>query len=139
MTANRPAAQSVPFTDVALVAVGGALGTAARFVAVDWSASDSASAAVGLLPTTAMMLAVGSFALGAVLRLTTRSTAGYAHPLRTFTIGACGGFASFSLYAVAGAALSTAWVGAVFLVVTPILALAAMAVGSAFSGLLLRR
>ncbi|WP_328810707.1 CrcB family protein [Rhodococcus sp. NBC_00294] len=120
-----------PVTDVVLVALGGAIGSAGRHAVL----SDAVPAA-GLRVTVAATLVIGCLALGLVLGATTRSPT---NPLRVFAIGLCGGFASFSLYAVVGSALSTAWIGVVFLVVTPVVALAAMAAGALLTASIVRR
>lgn len=119
-----------PVTDVVLVALGGAIGSAGRHAVL----SDAVPAA-GLRVTVAATLVIGCLALGLVLGATRSPT----NPLRVFAIGLCGGFASFSLYAVVGSALSTAWIGVVFLVVTPVVALAAMAAGALLTASIVRR
>lgn len=119
----------VPAGRTALAAFGGAIGSAARY----WFWQEG-SGVSGELRATFVTSVIGCFVLGLVLGATRTS-----QPSRAFAVGLCGGFASFSVYAVMGVAFATRWFAVGFLVVTPVAALGAMGVGALLAAAVRRR
>ncbi|GGG28131.1 hypothetical protein GCM10007304_47450 [Rhodococcoides trifolii] len=114
---------------IALASLGGAIGSVGRY----WFWQEG-SGVTGELRATFVTSVVGCFVLGLILGATRTS-----QPLRAFAVGLCGGFASFSVYAVMGVAFATRWFAVVFLVVTPVAALGAMGLGALLAAGVRRR
>lgn len=123
---------------IAAIAVGGALGAGARYLA-----GEQWPTAPGAFPlTTALINVVGSAAIGVLLVVVAER---WAHRplLRPFLgTGFLGGFTTFSTYAVDVQHLATAGQpvrAALYLVATPVLALLAAALGSGLARMLFTR
>lgn len=109
-------------SESAAVAVGGAVGAVVRYEIWQWRDTPK-----WLLINTFGINVVGCLLLGAALGYLSGRPA--AIP-RAAVIGLACGFTSFSFYALQGATHDGAWDAVVYIVVTPIVAVAALAVGA---------
>ncbi|MGU3432718.1 CrcB family protein [Actinomycetes bacterium M1A6_2h] len=110
-----------PLSNIAFAAGGGALGSVARY----WLLQEAGDA-TDQLRSIALSAVVGCFALGLVLG--GRGLA-RADTIRALSIGLCGGFSSFSLYAVFAVSSPISRFAMMFTALTPPCALGAMALG----------
>lgn len=123
---------------VAVVAVGGSLGAATRYLAGQWWPTIP-----GTMPVTTLLInVVGCAAIG-VLMVVLAERWPQRRLVRPFLgTGVLGGFTTFSTYAVDGQHLATGGhlaVAALYLVATPVLALLAAALGTRLARVLLTR
>ncbi len=110
------------FPATVAVAVGGALGAVVRYEI--WDRRESAR---WLLLSTFSVNVVGCLLLGAALGY----LSGRAAPiLRPLVVGTSCGFTTFSVYALQGVTHDNAWNSVVYIVVTPIAAVAALGIGA---------
>lgn len=106
----------------ATVAVGGAVGALVRYEIWHWR-----DAPKWLLIDTFGINVVGCLLLGAALGyLSGRSS----HLARAAILGLASGFTTFSFYAVHGVTFDGAWKSVVYIVVTPVVAVVALAAGA---------
>ncbi len=105
------------------VAVGGAVGACVRYEIWQWRDSPK-----WLLVNTFGVNVVGCLLLGATLGY----LSGRQVPrLRAAALGLSCGFTSFGFYALRGVTFDGAWNSVIYIVVTPVVAVAALAVGTA--------
>ncbi|TQC44229.1 CrcB family protein [Rhodococcus sp. WS4] len=108
------------------VAAGGALGAALRYQLWRWWPDETGSFPL----TTFLINVVGCFIFGICVARIPERDRGVATLLRPFlTFGALGGFTTFSFYAVQGVTLTSPRLGALYLVVTPVVAVGAALIG----------
>ncbi|MFZ2175292.1 MAG: CrcB family protein [Rhodococcus sp. (in: high G+C Gram-positive bacteria)] len=108
------------------VAAGGAAGAALRYQLWRWWPDGGA----GFPFTTFAINVVGCFLFGVCVGVMPNDEHGRGAVLRHFlTFGVLGGFTTFSFFAVQGVTLTSPKIGALYLVVTPILAISAAMLG----------
>lgn len=110
------------FAESVAVAVGGAVGAIVRYDIWQWLDSPK-----WLLVNTFGINVVGCLLLGATLGYLSGRPAPL---LRATTMGVGCGFTSFSFFALRGVTYDGAWNSVVYIVVTPVVAVAALAVGA---------